>query len=694
MSQIKVGLVGAGYIADIHAEALASLPNLSIAAVADPVIGRAEQLARRWGCKSWFDNCADMIGQIDAAHVLVPPHLHRPVAEPLLKAGLHVFLEKPMATSPEDCAVLSLRARESGAALGVNQNFPFHPAHQRMNAMIKANRIGPVRHISLTYNMPLRQLDAGQLGHWMFLEPVNLLLEQAVHPLSQIDDLLGQAVRVDAQPQPARVVAPGIELITSWLVSLQCEHGTAQLQFALGQKHPVWQMSVIGDDGRIEADMLNNRVVASTPGRWLDAADALSNGLNQAQQLCRESMAGAVGYVGSVSGLSKRNDPFFLSMRGSIESFYKKVGNGERALGDMGTRAVQVCSDIARRVNGPKARPRPVPPANDARFDVVLLGGTGFIGRYVLQRLRQNGARVAVFARSVDNLPAPYHDPAVGLFRGSISNLDAVRDVVSRAPLVINLAHGGGGGTAAEIEQAMVGGARLVADAVLEAGCRHLIFISSIAALDLGKHGVRVSMETPPDPNAEGRAAYARAKAIAEHAMLSMHTENGLPVTIMRPGVVLGAGTSPFHSGIGLFNRETHCLGWNGGRNPLPLVLASDVADAIVASLDKPETLGKSFNLIGDVRLTAREYMRALGKASGRPLQFHPQSTLVLQAEEIGKWIVKRIAGRKVPFPSYADLKSRGMPAEFDCSNEKTMLGWYPENDRERFLQQSFATHG
>ena len=126
----------------------------------------------------------------------------------------------------------------------------------------------------------------------------------------------------------------------------------------------------------------------------------------------------------------------------------------------------------------------------------------------------------------------------------------------------------------------------------------------------------------------------------------------------------------------------------------MPLVLASDVADAIVASLDKPETLGKSFNLIGDVRLTAREYMRALGKASGRPLRFHPQSPLVLQAEEIGKWIVKRIAGRKVPFPSYADLKSRGMPAEFDCSNEKTMLGWYPENDRERFLQQSFATHG
>ncbi len=51
---------------------------------------------------------------------------------------------------------------------------------------------------------------------------------------------------------------------------------------------------------------------------------------------------------------------------------------------------------------------------------------------------------------------------------------------------------------------------------------------------------------------------------------------------------MIGEGTSPFHSGIGYYNHETHCLGWNRGLNPLPLVLVDDVADAILLALDAP----------------------------------------------------------------------------------------------------------
>lgn len=327
-------------------------------------------------------------------------------------------------------------------------------------------------------------------------------------------------------------------------------------------------------------------------------------------------------------------------------------------------------------------------------FDVVLLGGTGFIGRHTLSALRAEGKRVAVFARSIDNLPAPFHDPEVGVFRGSIADKAAVADVVRRAPVVVNLAHGGGGGSAAEIEAAMVGGARLVAEAALEAGCKHLVFVSSIAALYLGGRSAKITPETPPDPNHDRRADYARAKALAEMAMLQMHRQHGLPVSILRPGVVLGKGTSPFHSGIGLYNRQTHCIGWNDGQNPLPLVLGEDVASAIAAAISTPEAIGKTLNLVGDVRLSAREYTRELGYATGRPLAYHPQPPWLLQGEELLKWCIKRAAGRKVPVPSYADLKSRGLVSQFDCSAEKTLLSWQPEADRTRFLQQAFATHG
>ncbi|MCA8927487.1 MAG: Gfo/Idh/MocA family oxidoreductase, partial [Alphaproteobacteria bacterium] len=268
MSHIRVGLVGAGFIADIHAEALRQIPGVSVTGIADPAPGRAAALAERWGIAGRHTDAADLVGRVDAVHVLVPPNLHRRVAEPLLQAGLHVLLEKPMAETPEDCAALQQAAATAGVALGVNQNFVFHPAQVGLQQAIRANRIGPVRHVSVLYNMPLRQLDAGQLGHWMFAEPRNLLLEQAVHPLSQIEALLGPILAVQAQPQPPRAVGEGLELITGWLLSLRCERGTAQLQFALGQSHPVWSVTAIGDDGQIEADIVNNRVSAATPSRW------------------------------------------------------------------------------------------------------------------------------------------------------------------------------------------------------------------------------------------------------------------------------------------------------------------------------------------------------------------------------------------------------------------------------------------
>ena len=106
MSEVRVGLVGAGFIADVHAEVLTRLPGVRLAAVVDPAESRAQALADKWGVASRYTDAAELIGKVDAAHVLVPPHLHRAVAEPLLRAGLDVLLEKPMAETPADCAAL------------------------------------------------------------------------------------------------------------------------------------------------------------------------------------------------------------------------------------------------------------------------------------------------------------------------------------------------------------------------------------------------------------------------------------------------------------------------------------------------------------------------------------------------------------------------------------------------------------
>ena len=117
-------------------------------------------------------------------------------------------------------------------------------------------------------------------------------------------------------------------------------------------------------------------------------------------------------------------------------------------------------------------------------------------------------------------------------------------------------------------------------------------------------------------------------------------------MVILRPGVVVGEGGPPFHGGLGFFNNDQHCIGWNDGRNPLPFVLAEDVATAILLAARADGVEGRCYNLVGDVRPGAREYIAALGVALQRPLRFHPQSPLKLWAAELGKWTIKRAGGR------------------------------------------------
>jgi nucleoside-diphosphate-sugar epimerase len=325
---------------------------------------------------------------------------------------------------------------------------------------------------------------------------------------------------------------------------------------------------------------------------------------------------------------------------------------------------------------------------------VLVIGGTGFIGGHVVAALLAKGRHVRVLARSVNNLPRLFANPGVTLVRGDARNRDDVARAIGAARVVVNLAHGGGGGSRAEVEQSLVGAARTVAECCLTGGVRRLVFVSSIASLYLGDRGAVVTGATPTDPEFEERADYARAKAIAERALLEMHRSEGLPVVILRPGVVVGEGSGAFHSGLGFYNRESHCMGWNRGTNPLPLVLVDDVADAILSAIDAAGIDGKCYNLVGDVRLSARDYVAALAGVTGRGLRYHPQSVVKLYGIEMMKAVVKRSTGRRDPWPSLRDLKSRGLSAVFDCGDATRDLAWHPVGDRAEFLRRGVQIHG
>jgi predicted dehydrogenase/nucleoside-diphosphate-sugar epimerase len=709
----RVCLVGAGGIAGVHAEVLRSLPGARIAAVVDPWLGAARRLADGASGAEAYDSieAALSVGGFDVAHVLVPPDVHHDAALALLEAGVATLVEKPLAVSTRECDTLRVAARRSGVTLGVNQNFVHHPAFARLRLRLAAGEFGPLRFVDCVYNMPLRQLAARQFGHWMFHAPGNILLEQAVHPLSQIMALAGPVEDVQAIAGPRAEIAPGLWFSNTLTATLACRAVPAQLRFAVGQAYPFWRLTAVCDDGVLVADILANQCYAHGRTRWLAPVDALISGTRTAGGMLGVALRNAGDYGLSTLHLQPRSDAFFRSMQGSIAAFHAVAcaGADPELDGGFGRMVVAACEALAEAAYGvadpmrPTAESSPLAArgaasrsaaAGSSSPDVCVLGGTGFIGAETVRRLVAADLRVAVMARSVRNLPAVFDHARVTLHRGDIRDARAVSRAIAGAKVVVNLAHGGGGGNYSQVKAAMVGGTQVVARACLVAEVERLVHVSSIAALYLGPRRGAVTGATPPDPRSNARADYARAKADCERMLLQMHEEEALPVCILRPGLVVGAGASPFHGGLGLFNNEQHCVGWNQGRNPLPFVLVEDVADAILQAVRSEADLdGRRYNLVGDVRLSAREYLAALAQATGRPLRFYPSRPWLVWAQEMAKWAIKCAGGRVTAIPSRRDILSRGLAAAFDCADAKRDLGWSPVADAAVFARLALEAH-
>lgn len=699
MTISRVALVGAGFIANSHLGALRTMSTLRVTAIVDPNLLAAERLAAEVPGAKAFASLTEAVaaGVADRAHVLVPPPLHATVGTQALEAGLPTLVEKPLAVSSAEAKALVAAADARKVLLGVNQNFMFDPWLTRFADELKRGKYGRLRHVGVSCAVPLRQFAARQFSHWMFEAPANIVLEQMIHPLSQLAGLMGRLEVVTATAQPAVEVAPGLAFHRGFDVSLKSEGATAQLHMSFPENYPTWQLDCLCDDALVSLDLWRGNMVKLGRTRFLEEVDNALVDARAGLSRLRQASVRLAKYAAGHLKLIGRSDPFFRSMQASIRAFHHAVDTKAAfpADGAFAAHLVDLCEDIVKRAGvsrepAPKAKTIVRRDAAPPSFDVAVLGGTGFIGKATVERLVKQGYSVGVLARGMRGLPETFHAPSVALIEGNVTRREDVERGIGRAKFVINLAHGGGSGSRQAILDAMVGSADSVAQICLDRGVERLVHVSSIAALYLGDPNETITPATPADPQGAERADYSFAKAEAERALLALNKSRALPVTIQRPGVVIGEGTSPFHSGVGLFNNEQHCIGWSSGRNPLPFVLVEDCADAILCAL-KADVIGRTDNIVGPVRLTAREYIRELAEVLHRPLVYHPGAVWRMQGVEIAKWLIKRVGGRSVPWPSARDLKSRGMPARFDTSQTEAVLNWHPVADRATFIERGIA---
>ena len=235
----------------------------------------------------------------------------------------------------------------------------------------------------------------------------------------------------------------------------------------------------------------------------------------------------------------------------------------------------------------------------------LVIGGTLFIGRAVVEQLATRGHDVTVLHRGDRHDLGP-HIRNAQADRADIATVSRVlRD--GRFEAVFDIAYDWQKGTTPEqVEQA----ARACGGEL-----RRYVFMSSVAAY---KPGVDLT-ETAPLVDEDDANAYAQHKASSERALFRMYRESGFPVVTFRPPFVYGP-RQPFYREQFFWDRMLDgrpIVLPDGGQAPMQWVFVSDLARACLRSLEVAEAAGQAFNIAHVETLTQRTYVEALARVAG-----------------------------------------------------------------------------
>jgi predicted dehydrogenase/nucleoside-diphosphate-sugar epimerase len=694
----RVALLGAGYIADWHALALQSVAGVELVAVCDRFVSKAQALARKFSVAGAYESLDEMLaaesakpGGLDAVHVLTPPDHHFEPARVVLEAGVNVFLEKPMCASAEDCDELVRLAEGRGFRLGVGHNFLFADHYERLREDVKSGVLGLIDDVTITWNRPLPQAIHGPFDAWMLRDPRNILIEVGSHSVAHLLDLLGEPDESEARPSNATELPTGVKFYRHWQVNALRGRTAIELRFSFVPGFAEYTIHVRGSLSSATVDFERNTYTLDEH-RPSDL-DFENYGIvvDRAKTLKRQARRTLATYIKSKLKLGERGNPYGASIARAMDAFYGALPLDERVSGRMGARVIRLCEKLGAQANFPEEKDatKTVMISSASAVRILVLGGTGFIGKELLRQLVEAGHTVRVLVRNEAAIPRELSGSGkLECVVGNIANKPDLLRAMKGIETVFHLARANVK-TWADYQELEIEATRRVGECALASGVKRLVYTGTIDSYYCGASAGTITEQTPLDPQIERRNLYARAKAASEAILMRMHREQGLPVVIVRPGIVIGRGGSPFHWGVGMWWNDAVCQVWGDGKNKLALVLVEDVATGLIAAMETASIEGRSFNLVGDPMLTAQEYLDALDKAGGIRIQRHATSIARFYLLHMMKWLVKvAVRHPERRMPSYRDWEGRTGRAVFDCSAAKNMLGWKPVSDREELVRR------
>ncbi|HEC81540.1 MAG TPA: NAD-dependent epimerase/dehydratase family protein, partial [Thermoplasmatales archaeon] len=295
-------------------------------------------------------------------------------------------------------------------------------------------------------------------------------------------------------------------------------------------------------------------------------------------------------------------------------------------------------------------------------MNVLVTGGSGFIGRYLVDELVENGYKVSVLTRQ-----SSLKIKGVKVFQGDITKPETFSHLLKGVDAVFhNAAYAMDWGRKSLIYRVNVEGTRNVAEVCKEKGVERIVYTSSAGVYGFPNTNEWIREDSPKKP----LNAYQKSKFEGENVLRSY---SGLHVSIVRPPLVFGAGAKATR--IVLSKMEQSRMPFIGdGNNYISIVHPRDVAQCLRLALEKDKK-GEEFNVVSFITTIREFFEEAAAELKVKPPEKHIPYPFAYVAAFFNEFFTKE------PSLTRFRVKSLGTTRRVSCEKAKKVLGYKPRYD-------------
>lgn len=260
MTILNWGLIGAGDIARKRiAPAFRDLPNCNFVAVSRAKAELAEEFAKEFGAKKWFQNWEDLLAdnEIQAVYIATPVFLHAKQTIAAAKAGKHILCEKPMALNVAECDEMIAACKANNVKLGIAYYRRFYPLINRVKEIIASGEIGKVAFAQINA-FEFFNPSPEHSRYWLLEKEKSgggPMMDFGCHRLEVLTNLFGEVRQLKSIVSNA-IFGRDVEDTAS--VLFQFESGTcANLNVTHAANEPQDTLDIFGTNGSIHIPILN-----------------------------------------------------------------------------------------------------------------------------------------------------------------------------------------------------------------------------------------------------------------------------------------------------------------------------------------------------------------------------------------------------------------------------------------------------